>query len=179
MDRVKSTVNQRQVSWACNEALSLCYGSLNFAWDNPGEPVLEETFTHSHLLWSSIIPYLLSPSIMIHDILSVQFTCLAVFFPQSLFKFSLVYLLAWQPPLHTPYISSPNHCLLFTAHAHTTEFLYKQMTNCRTTHRTLQLHVHIQIMLLYEWQNLSHDCICGSMIKKGRIYLKWWWPSAS
>jgi len=40
-------------------------------------------------------------------------------FPQSLSKFSLVYLLAWHSPLHTPYISSPNHCLLFAAHAHT------------------------------------------------------------
>ena len=40
-------------------------------------------------------------------------------FPQSLSKFSLVYLLAWYPPLDTPYISSPNHCLLFAAHAHT------------------------------------------------------------
>jgi len=28
--------------------------------------------------------------------------------PQSLSKFSLVYLLAWHPPLHTPYISSPS-----------------------------------------------------------------------
>ena len=37
----------------------------------------------------------------------------------NLSKFSLVYLLAWYPPLHTPYISSPNHCLLFAAHAHT------------------------------------------------------------
>ena len=27
-------------------------------------------------------------------------------------KFYLVYLLAWHPPLHTPYISSPNHCLV-------------------------------------------------------------------
>jgi len=34
------------------------------------------------------------------------------FFPQSLSKFSLVYLLAWHLPLHTPYISSPNRCLL-------------------------------------------------------------------
>jgi len=33
-------------------------------------------------------------------------------FPQSLSKFSLVYLLAWNCPLHTPYISSPSHCLL-------------------------------------------------------------------
>ena len=40
-------------------------------------------------------------------------------FPQSLSKFSLVYLLAWHPPLHTPYISSPNHCLLLATHAHT------------------------------------------------------------
>jgi len=40
-------------------------------------------------------------------------------FPQSLSKFSLVYLLAWHPPLHTPYISSHSQCLLFTAHAHT------------------------------------------------------------
>jgi len=33
------------------------YGSLDFVWDNPDEPVPEETFTHSHLLWSLIIPY--------------------------------------------------------------------------------------------------------------------------
>jgi len=34
-------------------------------------------------------------------------------------KFSLVYRFAWHPQLHTPYISSPNRCLLFTTHAHT------------------------------------------------------------
>jgi len=34
-------------------------------------------------------------------------------------NFSLVYILAWHPPLHTSYISSPNHCLLFATHAHT------------------------------------------------------------
>jgi len=94
------------------------YGSLDFVRDNPGELVPEETFTHSHQSWSSVIPYLLSPSITIHGILPLQFTCVTVF-PQSLSKFSLVYLLAWHPPLHTPYISSPNHCLLLAAHAHT------------------------------------------------------------
>jgi len=41
-------------------------------------------------------------------------------FPQSLSKFSLVYLFAWHPPLHTPYISSPNHGLLFATRANTT-----------------------------------------------------------
>jgi len=40
-------------------------------------------------------------------------------FPQSLSKFSLVYLFSWHPPLHTPYISSPNHCLLFATCANT------------------------------------------------------------
>jgi len=40
-------------------------------------------------------------------------------FPQSLSKFSLVYLFAWHPPLHSPHISSSKHCLLFATHAHT------------------------------------------------------------
>jgi len=55
--------------------------------------------------------------------LRIQSTGSTVFFrlhSTSLSKFSLVYyLLAWYPPLHTPYISSSNHCLLFAAHAHT------------------------------------------------------------
>ena len=32
------------------------YGSVEFVWDNPGEPVPEETFTHSHSSQPSIIP---------------------------------------------------------------------------------------------------------------------------
>jgi len=49
----------------------------------------------------------------------------STYVPDSLFctiplsKFSLFYLLAWHHPLHTPYISSPHHCLLFAAHVHT------------------------------------------------------------
>ena len=45
-----------------------CFTALWFFRDNPGEPVPKETFTHSHLSWSSIILYLLPPSIAIHDI---------------------------------------------------------------------------------------------------------------
>ena len=42
---------------ACTHARSKqFYGSLDFVRDNPGEPVPEETFTHSNLSWSSIIP---------------------------------------------------------------------------------------------------------------------------
>jgi len=91
---------------------------MDFVRDNPGEPVPEETFTHSHLSWSSI-PYLLPPSNTIHGIFPVQSTCLIVFF-HNLSTFSLVYLLAWHPPLHTPYISSPNHCPLFATLAYFT-----------------------------------------------------------
>jgi len=53
------------------------------AWNDPGKPVSKETFTHSHLSWSSIILYQLPPSTMIHSILPVQFTCLTVFLPPS------------------------------------------------------------------------------------------------
>jgi len=64
--------------------------------------------------------YLLPPSTTIHGILPIQSTCFrtTVFF-HNVSKFTLVYLLAWHLPPHTPYISSPNHYLLFAAHAHT------------------------------------------------------------
>jgi len=64
------------------------YGSLDFVRDNSSEPIPEETFTHSHLSWSSIFPYLLPPSITIHDILPVQFMRL----PDSLFAQCLILL---------------------------------------------------------------------------------------
>jgi len=56
------------------------YCSMDFVQDNPGKPVPEEIFTHLHLSWSSIVPYLLHPSTMIHGILSVKSTRLTVFF---------------------------------------------------------------------------------------------------
>jgi len=49
----------------------------------PGQPRwagTRRTFIYSHLSWSSVIPYLLPPSIMINGILAVQFTCLTVLF---------------------------------------------------------------------------------------------------
>jgi len=38
----------------------------SFVRDYSGEPILEETFTHSYLSWSSIILYQLLPSTTIH-----------------------------------------------------------------------------------------------------------------
>jgi len=45
---------------------------MDFVRNNPGEPVPEETFTHLHLSWSSIVPYLLHLSTTIHGIVRVQ-----------------------------------------------------------------------------------------------------------
>jgi len=57
-------------------------------------------------------------TVMIHDILPVQFTCLTVFSTISLQVFFGLPL-GLTTSTSTPYISSPNHCLLFSAHAHT------------------------------------------------------------
>ena len=59
-----------------------------------------------HLLWS------------VASSLFNLFMCLTNLFAQRLSKSSLVYLLVWSPPLHTPYISSPYQCLLFATHSH-------------------------------------------------------------
>jgi len=87
-----------------------------------GQPEWAHTRRNIHPLTPVMVinhPYLLPPSTMIHGILLVQFAQIWQIFPQSLSKFSLVYFLAWHPPLHTPYISLTNYCLLFAAHAHT------------------------------------------------------------
>ena len=76
--------------------------------------------TNSHLSWSSTIIYQLPPSTMTHSTPSpCSIYVLDSFFSQPCSKSSLVYLLVWNSPLYIPYISSPNHCLLFTTHTHT------------------------------------------------------------
>ena len=80
-------------------------------------------------------------------------------FPQYLSNFSLVYLLAWHPPLHTVYISSPNHCLLFAAHVLTiaTCFavvprLYHLILVSLSQHFTCSLMLHIHLTTLISAQ---------------------------
>jgi len=76
----------------------LFYSSMDFVRDNPGEQVREETFTHSHLLWSPIIPYLLLPSNTIHGIPPVQ----------SWQSFPTIYL---QVPSYFPFSQARSHIL--------------------------------------------------------------------
>jgi len=66
-EQLQSTMNFI-VLWSCSFRLyehththTHRFMALDSVWDNPGEPVPEETFTHLHPLWSSIIPYLLHP----------------------------------------------------------------------------------------------------------------------
>jgi len=74
------------------------YSPLDFARDNPGELVPEETLTHSHLSQSAVMPYLLPPSMTIHGILPVQFTCLTVFFHNLSLGF--LWSTSWPGTLH-------------------------------------------------------------------------------
>jgi len=90
----------------------LCSGQPGWASTRRNIHPLTSLVVINHPLSASSIFYTLwHPSCSVYVLDSL--------FPQSLSKFSLVYLLAWHPPLHTPYISSPNHCLLLAAHAHT------------------------------------------------------------
>jgi len=95
----------------------LFYGSLDFVWDNKGELVPEETFTHSHLLRSSIIPYPLHPFMTIHGILSVQFTCLTVFFYNL--SPSFLWSTSWPGTLHfIPHTFLHPIIVFFSQHMH-------------------------------------------------------------
>jgi len=132
----------------------------------PSYPGPKETFTHSHLSWSTTILYQLPPYTMIHSILPVRFTCLTVF----LHKSSFIYLLVWQPPLYTPYISSPNHYLLFSTHAHTIATCFTVIVKPRLCHQirdsisllylellsfTLTSHIHLTILISVRWSTTS------------------------
>ena len=74
------------------------YVSMDFVRDNLGEPVPEETFTYSHLLWSSIVLYLLHLSTTVHGILPVQSTCLIIFFHDL--SPSFLWSTSWPGTLH-------------------------------------------------------------------------------
>jgi len=105
--------------WMAHEATTYCnyYNHFSAVWIFLGQPrrdihPLTPIMVINHPLFASSIYY--DPR---HPRCSIYVP--GSLYPQSLSKFSLVYLLAWHPPLHTPYMSSSNHCLLFTADAHT------------------------------------------------------------
>jgi len=88
----------------------------------PGLPGWAGTRSNTHPPAILIIIQSLSASFIYHDPQHPPYYnyVLGNLFAQHLSMSSLVYLLVWSPPPHIPYISSPNQCLLFAAHAHTT-----------------------------------------------------------
>jgi len=122
----------------------------------------------SHPLSASSIycdPWHPSCSIYMHD----------SFFPRSLSKFSFIYLLAWHAPLHTPYISSHNHCLLFAAHAHTIATYFAVVPRlCHlilvflnpllgTLSCSLIPHIHLTILISARWSATSFSFLMGQV----------------
>jgi len=98
----------------------------------------------------------------IHGVLPVQSMPLTVFF-DNLSKFSLVYLLAWHSPLHTPYISSPNHCLLFATHAHTisvTPFVNCPWNLTHFKNSAVKSHIFPWIRLVPTHGQISPNVLC-------------------
>ena len=156
-------------SLTCHTHAQPFYSSLDSVQDNPGELVPEETFTHSHLSWSSVIPYLLPPSITINGI-PCSIYVPGSLFPQSLSKSPLVYLLAWHPHLHTPHISSPNHCLLFAALPLTIS--YSSKSRLVSTFLVLPFWCLLNRMVPDMFQKSSKmvACVCVCEIVK-RLYL--------
>ena len=88
-----------------------------YVWDYPDEPVTEETPTHHPDHRPIFISFFHLPRSIASSLCSNY--VLGNLFAQPLSMSSLVYLLVWSLPPHIPYISSPNQCLLFAAHAHT------------------------------------------------------------
>jgi len=89
-----------------------------FSQGRPRWAIPEETFTtHTYRGHQSSLIYFLY---VLQSMASSLFNLRAW---KSLFTISLqaspIHLPAWHHQLHTPYISSPNHCLPFATHAHT------------------------------------------------------------
>jgi len=93
------------------------------------EPVPEETSTHSHLSGLSIILYQLPPSTTSLRPIASSLLNLCAWQSFCISQSFLVYLLVWNTPLHTPYISSPSHCLLF----HSTCQNHRNLFCCSST----------------------------------------------
>ena len=88
----------------------------------PGQPGQASTRRNTHPLTPNlIIGHRLSSSSIYNDPWHplCSFYVLDNPLAQPLSRSSLVFLLVFDPQLHTPYIFSPNHHHLFAAHAHT------------------------------------------------------------
>jgi len=127
------------------------YGSMDFVWNNP-ESRYQKKHSPTHTYCGQlVINHPLSASSIYYDPWHPPCSIHAPdnLFPQSLSKFSLVYLLAWHPPLHTPYICSLNPILLFATHAHTIATYFAVVL------RLCQL-ILVSLSQLFTWDSITH-----------------------
>ena len=138
------------------------YGSLDFVRDNPSEPVPEETFTHSHISWSSIVCYLLPPSITIHGILPVQFTCLTFFFHNL--SPSFLWSTSWPGTLHFILHTFLHPSSFFATHAHTIATCFAVVP--RLCHQIQVQIYHVRLAECWRgcWHSLTQTCIHVSQL---------------
>ena len=113
---------------------------------------------------------------MIYSIFPVQFTCLTGFFAQPQSQSSLVfYLLVWHLLVHTPYTSSPNHCLLFATHSHTNTNLFCCSTKIMSSNPSLSLNSHLKLYLTIcisaRWSAMSFSFLTGHISLSCNILL--------
>jgi len=92
--------------------------------------------------------------------------------------------LAWHPQLHTAYISSPNHCLVFTAHSHTIAACFAVVPRLSSNPSlslnlllgtllscSLMPHMHLTILISARWSSTSFSFLMGQVSLRYNILL--------
>jgi len=155
---------------AINTRTQPFYGSLVFVRDNPGEPVPEETSTHSHLSWSSVIPYLLPPSITIDGILPVQFTSFSTISVQVFFDLPLDLAPSTSYSIHFFTQSLSSLCSICPYHRN----LFCCSTEIMSSNPNLSLNplscslmpqIHLTILISAHWSATSLSFLTGRVQK--------------
>jgi len=154
----------------------LFYGSLDFVWDNPSEPVPEETFTHTpiivikypicflHLLWSMVYS-LFNP----HALQSFSTISLQVFFGLPL---GLAPSTSYSIHFFTQYLSSfrstcPYHRNLFCCSTRIMSsnpsrlILVSVNSLLGTLSCSLMPHIHLTILISALWSATSFSFLTG------------------
>jgi len=107
----------------------------------------KKTFTHSHLSWSSVIPYLLPPSVTIHGILPIKFTCLTVFFHNLCPSF--LWSASWPVTLHLILHTFLHSVVLFLQHNTYHRNLFCCSTEIMSSNHSLSLSLSLSLSTLY------------------------------
>jgi len=142
-----------------------------FIRDYPGEPLPEETFTHPPSWWSSILHQLL-PSTMIHSILPVQITCLAIFLhslsPCRLWSLDLEPSTSYSIHFFTQSVSSFCNtsvatCFPVVPRLYNLFLVFLSPPCLELLSFTLTSHIHLTIRISARWSATSFSFLTGQV----------------